>query len=229
MNLFSSLVIMWAVIPCQKTSYFTNFYNVLEPHQFNNMLNSHNRLLDLVLFISCADITVCRNNHFLVHEDAHQPPLLITIYYFIPLPMFVIMFVKPIRNLYDAMTPPLLIGHFENIAVHHFYSIFMKRLPHQNFRYQTKESPYPVWFTVEIRRSIKLENLSGKLELLLLHRIEQNWYQEIYCFDIYIKLNEPFPHFDKGYPGRCSSFFDRGRAWLVYLAMLVYSYSYTTI
>lgn len=65
-------------VNCSKVRLLNNVITSLDPNQFNSIINSDNRLLDLIFSNTNQSMVVNREAYPFVHEDPYHPALSIT-------------------------------------------------------------------------------------------------------------------------------------------------------
>ncbi|KAJ8980525.1 hypothetical protein NQ317_008322 [Molorchus minor] len=148
-----------------KTFVINNFMNFFDFHQLNNILNSHHRLLDLI--ISNVACKVVHDNAPLLREDAYHPALIINLYDLSSKESVILPNDNKCYNFKKANYPELYNTILEtdwsylinlddiNDAVHEFYrklyEIFDAHVPlYRNFKHK-----YPHWYNSIIIKNIK--------------------------------------------------------------------------
>lgn len=150
---------------------FISFYNL---QQHNRILNSNNRLLDLVFTNNETQCEVLRSQDPFLKEDTHHPALEIQIkmtkghYKKFP---------TSLKNEYNfrKCNFPLLyeslqmvdwsfLENYSNVddALEHFYSVLNNTFTVSVPNKKTTSVNYPVWFNSEVIKSIKLKNAAFK-------------------------------------------------------------------
>lgn len=152
-------------VSSRQISSLTNFCELFGLEQYNYILNSNNRLLDLVL--SRSNITVTKSENYLLAEDTHHPSLDLSFKYksnpdrFVGkhLPSFNFRkanFHKFYNDLCNIDWASVMLGHSDvNEACDKFYanlnSVLLENVP----RTTPRNTSYPPWFSKSIIKDIK--------------------------------------------------------------------------
>ena len=140
----------------------------LELSQLNNILNAHNRLLDLVA--SNMSCTVTRSDEYLVPEDQYHPTLLINVNNIAGRQSYIKGVVPTDSYNFRNVNIGLLTEGISNIDWSTLYNITNANLACQEFygnlyeiftmmvpTNKPRKHKYPPWFTVEIIKEIKMK------------------------------------------------------------------------
>lgn len=154
-----------------------NFMNTLGLSQFNNAVNSSNRLLDLVFSNLSCPVFVTRSDISLVSEDIYHPTLNIQLELDIPRLPDPINFPSNsnLRYNFRKANFPALYGELSyvdwsfiesctnvNLAISFFYTTMFSIIDKHVPKYTTRSCKFPVWYTPQVVQLLKLKEFYHK-------------------------------------------------------------------
>lgn len=159
-----------------KVSNLQGFCDLLDLKQVNSVLNSDNRLLDLIFSTPSCNIEATREEEFFVLEDRYHPALSITLK--ITAESRSPVFASSCDECYNFRKADFIALYEDlrqvdwsfldgftdvNIALHEFYlvlySVLDRSVPKSS---RCKSSSFPPWFTKEIKDNIKMKRYFHK-------------------------------------------------------------------